>query len=318
MRRALFAALFALLACAAPQTKRGAVFFEFDQCIVDVDEGPCLHHYESIASGGAQQRILLRKADGCGGKVNASSVRSTDEHVFTAALADNGDVIVTTAAAGAADLELLDGSGGIIDAATLTVEDVASIPPLKDPSGFQILAGNVQTLHFEQLDARAITLVGTGGIAFSWTGPIARDADPPPRAGDHFDGTPFTFHGDVGDATLAAAHGAASWSAPIRFVDLGAVATVAVAAPPLDHVVEKGTSLVYFDSIGTDAAGKAIFGTRCAWSDFTGTAALYDDASLETFELQFLEQGGTRRDYFSGHGTATCTIGAATATVTIP
>jgi hypothetical protein len=317
VRRALFAGFVLLFACASPQTKRGAVFFEYDQCTIDIDDGPCIHHYESIAAGGAQQRILLRNANGCG-QPNVSSVRSTDESVFTAALTASGDVLVTTGAAGAADLELLDGGGGLIDAATLRVEDVASIPPLKDPSGPVILAGNVQTLHLDRLDARGIVLIGTGGTVFSSTGPIARDADPP-TSGDRFAGTPFTFHGDVGDAVLTATHGAASFTAPMHFVDTTGIAAVQIFAEQ-HPVVEKGTSLITVDSIGVDAAGKSIFGTRCNWSSFSGTAALYDDAELEKDELppSFLELGGVRRDYFSGHGTATCTIAAATATVTIP
>ena len=231
-------------------------------------------------------------------------------------------MIVTSANPGQANLQLVDGNGGVVDQIELHVEPIATLqvhdpgqPTLPPLAAATIVDGVSETVHFDRFSATGEALIGYNGVDFSVPAPIVRDPDPQESASTYFFGSPLTFHGSDGSATIVATSGSHMTTLGVTFVSPSAITSVIV-SPRRFPVVSGGHSITGVDTVGALSDGTPVFGTVCQWGAFTGTVSVFVDPT--TVEPVYLEDGPVWRTYFEGTGTATCTVGAATETINVP
>jgi hypothetical protein len=293
--------LASLAACQGTRTagQLGHVDFSWNECF---DGCPLDGH--PMASGGASASIALTIAAG----LHVSAVRSSDPGVAAFTLPGNSGLVdVQSGHAGQAQLQLLDGGGALVDQATVTVTDTATLGIQRGWSGARpvVLAGATEIFHVTTLDAHQQTLIGTGAVRFTLNAPLT-------KALAVFFGDGIGFTGTPGVGSAVATSAAAKSTLEVEVVDANAVdgITLAKAGAVVSDVVTSRQDVTIVARRGADA----VYGADCAWTFSDGSASAQ---SMAVNGLEQPAQAQSRITFTNSPLTATCTIGHTTQTITI-
>jgi hypothetical protein len=291
----------ALAGCHGTQTagQLGHVDFSWNECFAG-----CPLDSRAMAAGGAGASIGITVDPG----LHVSTVRSSDPGVATFTLeANNGLVDVQSGHAGQAQLQLLDGSGGLVDQATVTVADSATLGTQRGWSGARpvVLAGATEIFHVTTLDAHQQTLVGTGAVHFTLNAPLT-------KALSVIFGDGIAFSGTPGVGSAVATSPAATTTLEVEVVDASAVDGIALAkaGAVVSDVVTSRQDVTIVAKRGADA----VYGADCAWT-FSDPSASAQSIALNGLEQP--AQATSRITFTNSPLTATCTIGHTTQTIAI-
>jgi hypothetical protein len=295
----------------------GRFIFVPEHCVEDA-LNRCQQSIDPIAPGATLIITPIPTSGGCGADASFSDAKTTDATVFTATVM-GPQILITAVAPGHATLSLLTSSGAVVDSLPLEVAAVATVQIVRprNVSSVVVQDGTPQTLHYNRIDSTERVLIGTGGanVVASANLSSAPNQAPPPPSFPRFLGSPFTFVGTVGTGTLAVSQGSAMDTLDVAVVATTEIAAIGFPTPPTS-VVYESMSLVYIDSAGQLPDGSPVFGPHCIWA-LPNSLSQFSDAQLMAEEPVFMEDGPYWRDYFTGSGSALCTMGTAAATVGI-
>ena len=264
---------------------------------------------ENAAQGGATTTISAQLPAGR----TFSSVTSSHPEVAAFSMGQFG-VNVTTGLAGDSDLSLLDASGALIDRVTVHVVPTATLDYKRPWTGAtpQILAGAVQEFQVTTLDASGKVTEGTGSVTFSWSGSIREATDDELLAAAEMGeasivtvGDSKTMIGQVGSGTIAASCPSAEASLDVSIVPVSAITSVVL------HDLGSSNGQVKVEAIASTADGP-VYGAHCAWT--SGGQAVGGGSIIRSL----LDPPGEQLELYPQQRTnLTCTIGSASATITI-
>jgi hypothetical protein len=278
----------------------GHASFAWEECLFgcSVTDNP-------MAAGGARAAIAISLAHG----YSFTQLRSSNPSVATFALGSGGtgdiNVSVVSGAPGRADLQLVDGTGRLVDQVTVAVTATAVLAQTKGWTGTAplLLEGSSHVFHVTTEDANGHTLIGTGAVSFALTTPL-RPTDAL-VAGDS-----LGFTGQAGDGTITAHCDSTSLTQPVTVVPLTALTGVDATV----HANSSDANGVYanVDVVARSASG-AVYGAPCGWTvnDASVTIQSQTTASLESAPHATTRFQLGRAGSFS----ATCAVGAVSTTV---
>jgi hypothetical protein len=268
------------------------VQFSYADCMYgcDVTKTP-------LAANGATETVQLMSGP------NFTTVKSTDESVVKFVAAGR-TITATTVSAGSADLQLMDAQGNLIDAVTVTVKAVSAITYFIQ--GSQILEAAVETLAVTPKDASGIELLGAGALQFALKGTLVEDP------GSSTPSNAITFHGraGAGEVVISAGNGVKE-SVPFQIVPASAVTAISATAGTGFSSNSRWAIPV---TVSPSTANGAVYGA-CAWSTSDPSV------TVDSNQVSSLNVTPGSHVYFllarSGTFTANCSIGTATANVTL-
>ena len=298
-----FLAAVALLSAGCFQRSEGQLghaSFAWTDCLFD-----CSVTDNPMAAAGAHAGMSISLANG----YSFTQVRSSSSTVASVALSGGNrlDLDVVSAAPGQTQVQLVDGSGKIVDQVAVTVTATARLAITQGWSGAApiVLEGSQQTFHVTTVDANDHTLIGTGAVTFDLTDPLA--------PGDVLTfGDSIAFSGHAGAGTITAHTPTASLVLPVTILPLTALTGLTATVQP--NTTDSSGVYANVDVAANSASGD-VYGAPCGWTVNdpsvvmqTQTTATLEGAPKASTRF-LLKQPGT----FS----ATCAIGAVSTTVSL-
>lgn len=270
----------------------GSPTMEYDSCSTS-----CGLDQNSVAAGGAHTAILVN------GAVRFSSVRSSNPAVATFTYEGNNKIAVESGAAGTTTLDLLDGSGRVVDGGVVTVVATATLRENRGWDGAVplVLAGETLSFHVTTVDGNGRITKGDGSVRFTLGGTLQ-------PAVALVDGDAIAFTGTPGAGTVDANCPDASLSQAISVVPPSAVLDLGMSAQlqPNDQAVV---------TVVPHAAGGPVYTGGCAWQVSDPSVTLDADVTPR------LDLGAGEVAIFNvnrpGSYQVSCTVAGQTASVTI-
>jgi hypothetical protein len=274
----------------------GHAQFQWTECLVD-----CAVTDHAMAAAGAHAEIALTLDSG----YTVAQVRSTDPSVATFTLGQSLRVEVTSGQPGQTKLQLLDGSGRLVDEIAVNVVATAKLAFKQGwtSSAPIVLEGSPQYFHVTTLDGQGNTLIGTGAVRFDLTGTIT------PTLAILF-GDEVAFTGSAGSGTITASTPTVTVVLPVEVVPLSALTGVVA------HVSGyRATSTGYFADVATyaNSADGAVYGASCSWTS-NDPSVHPTQVSPSPLEEAAASTTAIRLDS-PGSFSASCTIGSQSTTV---
>jgi hypothetical protein len=279
----------------------GHASFSYEECLFG-----CATSDNNLAAGGARASINVSLASG----YSFAAVHSTN--IAAATFTIGGDISGTTINAisgspGSTLLQLLDGSGHLVDQTTINVEATATLAVTRGWSGAAplILAGSPQSFHVTTTDAGGRTTIGTGSVAFSLLGTLS------PTASIGLGGDSFGFEGSPGSGSVIATTQSGA-SARLDVTVVPASAVISLNATRHSNTTDSSGTYANVDITAYSPSGP-VYGAQCSWtaSDPSVTVRSQSVASLEHAPMATTQLSLGRPGTF----VATCSVGTLSTSV---
>lgn len=265
---------------------------QFDNC-----SSGCGLDQNGVAAGGAHTAIVVN------GAVRFSSVRSSNPAVANFTYAGNNKIAVESGSAGSARLDLVDGSGRVVESGVVTVVPTATLRPNRgwDGAAPTVLEGETLAFHVTTYDADGKITKGDGSVAFTLGGTLH-------PAVAVVDGDAIAFSGTAGAGSVEASCPDASLTQPINVVPAAAVVDLGMTAQ-----VQPGDQAIV--TVVPHAAGGPVYTGGCAWQVSDPSVTLDADVAPR------LDLGPGEVAVFNvnrpGSYQISCTVAGQTASVTV-